>query len=133
MTLRNAMSALCLAAGCLGAATGAQAQTQPKQQDDEMVLVTGTVDCLHALRPVETAICSAPVLAAMDIQMITLYNIVNVLVKPEVATSLAAEQQIFLRTREACGPDFNCIGEIVATRINELDGILRDIASRGPY
>jgi len=91
------------------------------------------VDCRYQLRPVETAICNTPVLAAMDIQMITLYSALNQLVNPEVGVVMSADQETFLKTREACSSDVTCIGESYAARIGELDKILKDIASRGPY
>ncbi|WP_436641177.1 lysozyme inhibitor LprI family protein [Microbaculum sp. FT89] len=130
--LRNAiLAALAMVAVGIGA-TGASAQEQT-QAEDTMTLVAGTVDCRYQLRPIETAICTAPVLAAMDLQMITLYNVLNALVKPETGVEMAATQQAFLKSREACTSDPECIGQAIARRIGELDVILKDIASRGPY
>lgn len=130
--LRNAIfAALATVAVAFGAA-GASAQEQT-QADDKMTLVAGTVDCRYQLRPVETAICSTPVLAAMDLQMITLYNVLNALVKPETGMEMAASQQAFLKARESCTGDPECIGQTIAQRIGALDTILKDIASRGPY
>ena len=136
MMFRNAR--ILLRTAVVGAlATFAFSQAASAQQDakesEEMVLVAGTVDCHFPVRPTETTICSTPVLAAMDLQMITLYNILNALVKPEVGIELATGQQVFIKEREVCASDIDCIGKVTATRIGELDNVLKDIASRGPY
>ncbi len=126
---RNAIFAgFALAVAALGA-QGASAQ----QQQDQQTLVAGTVDCRFQVRPVDSAICGTPVLAAMDLQMLTLFKVLEVLVKPETATELAVGQETFLKARETCGGDADCIGQITANRIGELDRVLKDIASRGPY
>lgn len=129
MMLRKAMMCGVLAGGLAVSATMAMAQ----DNQEEQVLVAGTVDCRYQLRPVETAICSTPVLAAMDIQMITIYNILNLLVNSQVGVVMSADQEVFLKARESCSSDAGCIGEAYAARIGELDAILKDIASRGPY
>lgn len=137
MILRNAIAGALSLAAAAGFAAVASAQQQQQQQDQQqaegLLLVAGTIDCRYQLRPLDTAICSTPVLAAMDIQMITLFNALNLLVKSEVAIDMAADQQDFLKSRELCGTDSVCIGQAMAERIAELDGILKEIASRGPY
>ncbi|MEJ8573793.1 hypothetical protein [Microbaculum marinum] len=138
MTLRKMMTSALVAAGLAMASSAAMAQSdqssQPApSQGEGPVLVAGTIDCRYQIRPAETAICSTPVLAAMDIQMVTLFNILNLLVNEEVGAVMAADQQEFLRERSACAADVNCIGESYAARIGALDRILKDIASRGPY
>lgn len=137
MMYRNAivggLALIATASGLTGASAQTQPQPQAQGQSQEQVLVAASVDCRYQLRPVETAICSTPVLAAMDIQMVTLFNTLNLLVKPEVGVDMAAKQQDFLKARESCGPEVNCIGQATAERISELDAILKDIASRGPY
>ena len=109
------------------------AAAQQEQAGEEPTLVALSIDCRYQLRPAETTICSSPVLAAMDIQMMTLFNVLNLLANQEVAVVMAADQDAFLRVRAACASDAQCIGEAYALRIGELDKILKDIASRGPY
>jgi len=129
--LRGAIVGAVAMVAATGWAGGASAQEQ--KADEEIVLVAGSVDCRYQLRPNETVICSTPILAAMDLQMVTLFNVLNALVKPEVGIEMSAGQQVFLKTREACANDGECIGQVTAKRIGELDVILKDIASRGPY
>jgi|GEM_PF-2233773 len=111
----------------------ASAQDQQAQENDGPLLVAGTVDCRYALRPAETAICNTPVLAAMDIQMDTLFKVLSSLVKPEVGVELANSQEIFLKEREACATDVECIGTTTAARIGDLDAVLKRLAAAGPY
>ncbi len=129
--LRGAIAGAVAMVVAAGWVSGACAQDQAAAEPP--VLVAGTVDCRDQLRPVENVICGAPVLAAMDLQMITLFNVLNLLVQPDVGVEMAATQQLFLKTREACANDAGCVGQVIAKRIGELDSILKDIASRGPY
>ena len=135
MTLRKAMMYAAMIAGLALTTSAAKAQdTQGAEGADEApVLIADTVDCRYQLRPDEIAICNTPVLAAMDIQMGTLFKVLNLLVNKEVGTVMAADQQAFLRARSNCASDGNCIGQAYAARIGELDNILKDIASRGPF
>jgi uncharacterized protein len=114
------------------AASAQDAQTADGESEAPL-LVADTVDCRYQVRPDEVAICNAPVLAAMDIQMGTLFKVLNLLVNKEVGTVIAADQQEFLKVRASCASDANCIGQAYVTRIGELDKVLKDIASRGPY
>jgi uncharacterized protein len=122
-----------LGVAAVGVAAFAPLQASAQQAGDEPTLVAGTIDCRYQLRPVDTTICTTPILAAMDLQMITLFNVLNHLVKPEVGVEMAATQEAFMKTRAACSTDVDCIGQTTARRISELDVILKDIASRGPY
>jgi uncharacterized protein len=137
MMLRNApvllRGAIAGAVAMVAAAGWAGAASAQEKAEDELVLVAGSVDCRYQLRPVETVICGTPVLAAMDLQMVTLFNVLNALVTSEVGVEMAAGHQVFLKTREACANDGECIGQVTAKRIGDLDDILKDIASRGPY
>jgi len=132
MIIRKTMAIALMAIGLtiMAAATPAVAQ---QQAGEEPSLVALSIDCRYQLRPAETTICSSPVLAAMDIQMMTLFNVLNLLANQEVAVVMASDQEAFLRVRSACASDAQCIGEAYALRISELDKILKDIASRGPY
>ncbi|TCT11395.1 hypothetical protein EDC22_104152 [Tepidamorphus gemmatus] len=100
---------------------------------DEPRYITGTIDCRVAIRPYESTVCSNGVLAAMDLQMQTLYQVVQQLVQPQVAAQLAAGQQAFFRVREACADDATCIGQSYASRIQEIDAVLQELIARGPY
>ena len=94
MTLRKAMMFALMIGGIALNAVPATAQDNA-EEDREQLLIAGTVDCRYQLRPAEVAICGTPVLAAMDLQMTTLFNILNLLVKQETALEMAATQQQF--------------------------------------
>lgn len=130
MLLRQfALAAVVAAAPLISPTAGARAQGA----SDEPLYITGTIDCRSAIRPYESTVCANGVLAAMDLQMQTLYQVVQKLVQPQVAAQLAAGQQAFFRIREACADDANCIGQSYATRIQEIDTVLQGLVARGPY
>jgi uncharacterized protein len=39
----------------------------------------------------------------------------------------------WLKTREACGRDVACLSRAYSDRIQQLNAVISDIASRGPY
>lgn len=130
MSLREVVAGAGLAAAAiLSSVAGSHAQ----QGSGEPLYITGTIECSSAIRPYETTVCSHGVLAAMDLQMQTLYRVVERLVKPEAGLKLEADHQAFLRAREACAGDANCLGQTYAGRIQQIDQVLQDIVSRGPY
>lgn len=130
MLLRQfVLAAVVATAPLMSPTAGALAQAA----GDGPLYITGTIDCRSAIRPYENTVCANGVLAAMDLQMQTLYQVVQQLVQPQVAAQLAAGQQAFLRVREACADDATCIGQSYASRIQEIDKVLQDLIARGPY
>lgn len=130
MLLRQfVLAAVVATAPLMSPTTSARAQ----DTDDEPLYITGTIDCRSAIRPYESTVCGNGVLAAMDLQMQTLFQVVQKLVQPQVAAQLAAGQQAFFKVREACADDANCIGQSYATRIQEIDSVLQGLIARGPY
>lgn len=116
MTAYVAFAALCVGAGQVSAQTGGGPS------------LVASFDCNSAIRPDQTAICSSPQLAAMDIQASTLFTVVQKFVDASELTDLQATERAFLNHRAGCGDDFQCIGEAYAVRINELGQLVNDAA-----
>jgi uncharacterized protein len=67
-------------------------------------------DCQHALLPAEQAICSNANLSRLDEQTAGMYFIITGSGAPAATVSQAkAAQSQFLRRRNACGANVNCL------------------------
>ncbi|ESR23349.1 hypothetical protein N177_3417 [Lutibaculum baratangense AMV1] len=84
-------------------------------------------ECASAIRPDQTMVCASPPLAAMDIQMHTLYTVVRKFIPASEREDLVAGQRAFINTRAACGTQFECIGNAYAERITSLGQIIDSI------
>lgn len=127
--LRTSMAVAALAALLVPAAP-ASAQTDGGSAFDQASapeLVT-SFNCKTAMRPDQTTVCSSPQLAAMDIQMSTLYTVAGKLLPASEAGDLQASQRAFLNKRATCGEEFRCIGDSYAARIAELGHLVDQAA-----
>jgi uncharacterized protein len=65
--------------------------------------------------------------------MATLFGIATSLVAMGQRGDIKDAQRKWLQTRDACGERVACLAESYDVRIGTLNGIIDDIASRGPY
>ncbi len=118
-----------VAAGpALAQTAGGEQGSQPQANEQTAPFVT-TFDCNSAMRPDQTAICSSPQLAAMDLQTATLFTVVKKFLTPAEQQQLEGGQKGFLDTRAACGADFQCIGQVYVRRMGQLDDVLTAAAN----
>ncbi|MFX0547425.1 peptidoglycan-binding protein [Roseovarius sp. S1116L3] len=85
----------------------------------ELALLTGgapdpdpSFDCRRAQTPTELAICANPSLAALDRDVAEAWN----------AGGRPADQSAWLRGRDACGDDVECLTQSMRTRVYVLGG-----------
>ena len=91
------------------------------------------LDCTKARSPADLTICGTYVLGQAEARMATLFGIATSLVAMGQRGAIHDQQAQWLKTREACGNDVPCLTAAYQTRIGQLDRVIDDIASRGPY
>ena len=77
-------------------------------------------NCRYAKKPVEVAICQDGNLGRLDELMAETYFDVISNLSPSKAAIVKAEQSGFLRQRNRCGYNFNCISGSYNIRLREL-------------
>lgn len=87
----------------------------------------------HADDAAEQTICQDYGLARTDTQVATLYRVVTSLVAMGQRSTLEDAQREWLTARDACRGDRVCLVKAYASRARELNAVLADIASRGPF
>ena len=91
------------------------------------------LDCSKANKPSLYAICSNYSLGQAEARMATLYGIATSLVAMGQRGELNDTQREWLSERDRCGDDTGCLSDAYARRIRQLNAVIADIASRGPY
>jgi uncharacterized protein len=91
------------------------------------------LDCAKAKSAAERAICRSYAVGQQEARMATLFSIATSLVAMGQRGDIQDKQAKWLETREACGKDSSCLAAAYDTRIHELNDVVADIASRGPY
>jgi uncharacterized protein len=91
------------------------------------------LDCSKASGPAEHTICRTYSLGQDEARMATLYAVSTSLVAMGQRGDLGDTQRQWLKTRDACGSNIGCLANAYRTRIRQLDAVISDIASRGPY
>jgi uncharacterized protein len=91
------------------------------------------VDCSKANAPALFAICGSYSLGQAEARMATLFGIATSLVAMGQRGDLIDTQRDWLAERDRCGDDTGCLHHVYARRIRQLNGVIDDIASRGPY
>ncbi|EJW09907.1 bacteria like putative lipoprotein [Rhodovulum sp. PH10] len=91
------------------------------------------IDCKKAETPADRTVCGNYAPGQDEARMATLYGIATSLVAMGQRGDIEDAQRAFIRDREACGADVACLKRVYATRIGQLDEVIADIASRGPY
>ena len=91
------------------------------------------LNCSKAHSASEKAICKSYALGQDEARMATLYSIATSLVAMGRRGDIEEQQRAWLQKREACGSDIACLKSAYAKRIGELDSVVQDVVSRGPF
>jgi uncharacterized protein len=91
------------------------------------------LDCAKAQSAAEITICKTYSLGQAEARMATLYAIDMSLVAMGQRGNIGDAQRQWLKTRDACGGDVACLSKAYSDRIGQLNAVISDIASRGPY
>lgn len=84
-------------------------------------LWAASFDCQQATRPDEKTICSVHSLNDMDVEMSVKYHFLKGLLPMGGQGAMADTQQLWLKKRQTCGSDANCLSEQYHQRIAQLD------------
>lgn len=91
-------------------------------------------DCNKAKLATEKKICTVRTLNDADVQLVTVYNIVLRAVPMGGRDVEKQAQYQWLKQRNACGANVQCISNIYQTRQSHLDQILEQrVLSQGPF
>ena len=91
------------------------------------------IDCSRAASPNERAICADPSLLQTDARLDTLYDISTRLVAMGARGDLVDSQRAWIRERQTCGTDKNCMRASYARRTAVFEEILKRVEARGPF
>lgn len=91
------------------------------------------LDCAKAASPADKTICSDYRLGQQEARMATLFEWTTSFVGMGQRGTIQDAQRAFIATREACGTDVACLGGAYAKRIGQLEAVMEDIKSRGPF
>jgi uncharacterized protein len=91
------------------------------------------LDCSKANRPAEQTICRNYALGQQEARMATLFAVATSLVAMGQRGNIQDAQRAWLEKRNACGTDAACVAQAYKGRINELSGVIDQIAARGPF
>ena len=91
------------------------------------------IDCSKASTTNERAICADPFLLQTDARLDTLYDISTRLVAPTERDSLLDSQRAWIKEREQCGTDKNCMRAAYAKRASVFETILQRAQAHGPF
>jgi uncharacterized protein len=91
------------------------------------------LECPKAKSTVELTICHTYSLGQDEARMATLFGIATSLVAMGQRGDIRDEQAQWLKTRDACGSDAACLTTAYTTRIAQLNKVIDEIASKGPY
>jgi uncharacterized protein len=91
------------------------------------------IDCAKATSAADRTICRNYALGQAEARMATLYGIDMSLVAMGQRGDIGDAQKQWLKTREACGANVGCLTRSYSDRIGQLNKVIDDIASHGPY
>ena len=91
------------------------------------------IDCSRASTANERAICADPFLLQTDARLDTLYDISTRLVSSTERESLLDSQRTWVKEREQCGTDKNCMRAAYARRASIFEAILARAQAHGPF
>ena len=91
------------------------------------------IDCSKAASRNERTLCSDPFLLQTDARLDTLYEISTHLVGMGERGDLIDSQRAWVKQRESCGSDKNCIRAAYARRASVFEAILKRAESHGPF
>ena len=91
------------------------------------------IDCSRADDSAQRTICRDYSLGQAEARMATLYGVIASLVAMGQRGNLQDTQREWLKARDACRDDRGCIANAYSGRIQELNAMIVDLASRGPF
>ncbi len=91
------------------------------------------MDCARANSPADRTVCGDYALGQSEARMAALYGVATSLVAMGQRGDIQDQQRAFIRSREACGANVDCIRAAYDARIGQLNGVIANIASRGPF
>ena len=91
------------------------------------------IDCSKASTTNERTICADPFLLQTDARLDTLYDISTRLVSPAERDGLLDSQRAWVKEREQCGADKNCVRAAYAKRASIFEAILQRAQAHGPF
>jgi uncharacterized protein len=91
------------------------------------------LNCEKAASPSERTICGNYMLGQQEARMATLFSVATGLVPMGRRGDIEDSQRKWLKQRAACGKNVDCLTRAYDARIRELNDVISDIASRGPY
>jgi uncharacterized protein len=91
------------------------------------------LDCAKARSPVEKTICGNYALGQAEARMATLYEWTTQFVAMGQRGAIQDDQRAFIRARESCGPDLACLLGTYDRRIDQLQIVMGNIKSKGPF
>ncbi|WP_340645177.1 lysozyme inhibitor LprI family protein [Phenylobacterium sp.] len=90
-------------------------------------------NCERARTPDELTICASLKLNDQDVRMAQLYDIAQHLVAMGGRAAIQDDQQVWLRTRRACGADRTCLARAYTRRLAALNKVLERAYKQGPF
>lgn len=91
------------------------------------------LNCAAAKSATERAICGNYGLGQMEARMATLYEWATSLVAMGQRGDLQDGQRAFIAKRETCGANIGCIRNAYDARIAQLQAVMANIRSKGPF
>lgn len=90
-------------------------------------------NCRFARLPDERAVCADLTLNDQDVRMAQLYDITRRLVPMGTRGAIMDRQVVWLRQRQACGANRQCLANAYAGRIAELNQVMERVYGQGPF
>jgi uncharacterized protein len=90
-------------------------------------------NCRFARLPDERAVCADLALNDQDVRMAQLYDITRRLVPMGTRGAIMDRQVAWLRQRQACGANRQCLANAYAGRIAELNQVMERVYGQGPF
>jgi len=105
-------------------------------QDSMAQGIAPSIDCARAASAVEEIVCRDSALASLDRKLVDVYSNASKTATSDQRNRLAADQQRWLRERDACGKSTDktaCATERYLQRIADLQAQFKLVPSRGPF
>lgn len=91
------------------------------------------LNCTRADSEAQRVICSDYGLGQDEARMATLYAVTTSLVAMGQRGDIQDAQRAFLKDRDACRSNVDCLRNLYAGRIRQLNAVMSRIAERGPF
>lgn len=92
-----------------------------------LVGYSASFDCQKATQADEKTICANRSLNDMDVEMATKYQFLQGLFPMGTRGAMQDAQQVWLKSRQKCGSDTDCLAKSYESRLQQLDEIYAGI------